>query len=48
MDHVINWQIISNPFNWIIIFGVLYLTALVAHLIVSSANSAPIALPSLA
>lgn len=47
MDRVINWNIISNPANWIIVFFVLYLVALIAHVLYQAAihgNSA-ISLP---
>jgi hypothetical protein len=47
MERVINWDIISNPMNWVIIFLTLYLVALIAHMIGSASSSAPIALPSL-
>lgn len=46
MDRVINWPLIGNPANWIIVFGILYLVALIAHVIVNAAqNGAPIQLP---
>ncbi len=45
MEHVVNWSILSNPMNWAIIFGVLYLVALCAHVLYSAASEAPIALP---
>lgn len=47
MDHVINWELISNPKNWVIVFLTLYLVALIAHMISSAASNAPISLPSL-
>lgn len=33
MDRVINWTIIGNPANWIIVFFVLYLVSLIAHVL---------------
>jgi hypothetical protein len=46
MEHVVNWELISNPFNWIIVFIVLYLVALIAHLLFTASATAPIQLPS--
>lgn len=45
MDRVVNFQILSNPLNWIIIFLVLYLVALIAKLLVGASTNAPIQLP---
>lgn len=46
MDRVLNFNILGNPANWLIVFGVLYLVALIAHVIVNAAqNGAPIQLP---
>jgi len=46
MDRVVNWELISDPRNWVIVFIVLYLVALIAHTLYLSAGSAPIQLPS--
>ncbi len=40
---IVNWQLLANPVNWVIILLVLYLAALIAHLLASSA--APFSLP---
>ena len=47
MDHVINWDLIADPRNWIIIFFTLYLVALIAKMIADASAGAPIKLPSL-
>jgi len=47
MEHILNFAILNNPMNWVIIFFVLYLVALIAHLLVTSTASAPIQLPGL-
>lgn len=48
MDRVVNWVILGNPANWIIVFGILYLVALIAHVIVNAAqNGAPITIEGL-
>lgn len=46
MDRIVNFNILSNPANWVIIFLVLYLAALVAKIVASAAGSAPIPLPT--
>lgn len=46
MEHVVNWELISDPRNWVIVFIVLYLVALIAHVLYMSAGSAPIQLPT--
>jgi hypothetical protein len=33
MDRVINWAIIGNPANWLIVFFVLYLVSLIAKVL---------------
>jgi hypothetical protein len=38
MDRLINWNIISNPANWLIIFFVLYLVALIAKALMQAAK----------
>lgn len=38
MPHLINWNILSHPANWIIIFLILYLTALIAKVLVDASN----------
>ena len=45
MEHVVNWDLISDPRNWVIVFLTLYLVALVAHMLYSAAGGAPISLP---
>jgi hypothetical protein len=45
MDRVVNWELISNPANWLIVFVTLYLVALIAHLLYSASAGAPIQLP---
>jgi hypothetical protein len=45
MEHVVNWELISNPYNWLIVFAVLYLVALIAKLVYSASSNAPIQLP---
>lgn len=46
MDRVINWNILGNPANWLIVFMILYLVALIAHVLTNAAqNGAPIQLP---
>lgn len=46
MDRVINFNILANPANWLIVFFVLYLVALIAHVLTNAAtNGAPIQLP---
>ena len=40
MDRVINFNILSNPANWIIIFLVLYLVALFASVMFRAAQGA--------
>lgn len=43
---LINWTILGNPANWIIIFLVLYLMALVAKVLLDASQGAtPISLP---
>lgn len=43
---LINWNILGNPANWVIIFLVLYLTALIAKVLVDASQGAtPIQLP---
>lgn len=37
MDRVINWAILANPANWLIVFFVLYLAALLAHILYQAA-----------
>lgn len=47
MDRLINFGLLSNPANWIIVFLVLYLVALIAHVLTNAAqNGAPIQLPA--
>jgi hypothetical protein len=47
MDRVINFNILANPANWLIVFFVLYLVALIAQVLAEAAtNGAPISLPS--
>jgi hypothetical protein len=38
MPRLINWNIVSNPANWIIIFAVLYLVALIAKVLFSASQ----------
>jgi len=47
MDRVINFELISNPANWLIVFGVLYLVALIAHTLYEAAvnGNSPLQLP---
>lgn len=46
MPRLINWNIIGNPANWVIIFFVLYLVALVAKVLVdASQGNTAISLP---
>lgn len=46
MPRLINWNIISNPANWVIIFAVLYLVALIAKVLVgASQGQTAISLP---
>jgi hypothetical protein len=40
MDRIINFNLLSNPANWIIIFLVLYLAALIAHVLFSASQGA--------
>jgi hypothetical protein len=37
MENIINFNILRNPANWVIIFFVLYLAALVAHVMFEAA-----------
>jgi hypothetical protein len=37
MDRIINFNILANPANWVIIFFVLYLAALIAHVMFKAA-----------
>lgn len=46
MDRVVNWDLISDPKNWLIVFLTLYLVALIAHVLYMSAGQAPIQLPA--
>jgi hypothetical protein len=45
MDKVINFELISNPFNWIIVLVILYFAALLAHMVSVAATDAPFDLP---
>ena len=45
MDRIINFNILANPLNWVIIFLILYLTALIAKVIYGASTNAPIQLP---
>lgn len=46
MPHLINWNILAHPANWIIIFLILYLTALIAKILLqASAGETAISLP---
>jgi hypothetical protein len=45
MERVVNWEILSNPYNWVIVFFVLYLVALIARVLDSASSNAPIKLP---
>lgn len=46
MDRVINFNILSNPANWVIIFLVLYLVALIVSVLFKAASQgAPLPLP---
>lgn len=46
MDRLINFNILSNPANWVIIFLVLYLVALIANVLFKAASQgAPLPLP---
>lgn len=47
MDKILNWDLISNPANWLIVFLVLYMVALMAHIIAASAGGAPILFPNI-
>ena len=46
MDRIVNWELISDPRNWVIVFIILYLVVLIAHTLYMAAGSAPIALPA--
>jgi len=46
MDRVINWDLLSNPFNWVIIFAVLYLSALIATVLARAAQQGTPLAPS--
>ena len=48
MESIVNTELLSNPANWIIIFIVLYLVALIMRVIIQSATTnPPISLPGL-
>lgn len=47
MDRFLNFTILSNPMNWVIIILILYLTALLAKIVYNAAGSAPIQIPGL-
>jgi hypothetical protein len=49
MDNFINFKLLANPVNWVIIFLVLYLTALLANIVYTSAvtGNSPIPLPAI-
>jgi hypothetical protein len=48
MERVINFELISNPLNWIIVLVILYFAALLAHMVAVSASDAPFDLPKVA
>jgi len=44
---MINWDILSNPANWLIVFFILYLVALIAHVLYQAATQgSPLTLPA--
>jgi hypothetical protein len=46
MDRIINFNILSSPANWVIIFFVLYLVALIGQVLYqASKNASVIQLP---
>ena len=45
---ILNVELVSNPFNWVIVFLVLYFAALLAHMVAAAASDAPIKLPKIA
>lgn len=47
MNNIINWNILSSPANWLIIFLVLYLLGLLAHVLYEAAanGNTPLTLP---
>lgn len=46
MNNFLNFNILGNPANWLIVFFVLYLVALVAHVLYgAAANGSPLQLP---
>jgi hypothetical protein len=48
MDRVINWELIQNPMNWVIIFLVLYFVALLARIVYTAATAGgPISIPEI-
>jgi hypothetical protein len=48
MDRVVNWELIKNPMNWVIIFLTLYFVALVGRIVFTAAEGGgPISFPSL-
>jgi hypothetical protein len=46
MDKVINWELIKNPYNWVIVFLILYFVALLARIVMTAAEGGgPISFP---
>lgn len=47
MPEIVNFRLLANPLNWVVIFAVLYITALIAKIVYSAAASgqSPIPLP---
>ena len=39
MQHIVNWELISDPRNWVFMFSTLYLTELIAHMVYSASQS---------
>jgi len=44
LGNLINWELISNPINWVIVFLIAYFLALATMYVATNLNSAGISL----
>jgi len=45
MSNIINWELVSHPLNWVIVFLVLYFLSLAAMYVETNLHSVGISLP---
>lgn len=45
MDKIINFQLLANPANWLIIFLIAYLSALLANMVYTAATTGQVPFP---